>query len=695
MNKLKKGLMMKALPWFGGALAFVLGIAVLASILGEIMAVISSDAGYHNKRHEEEVEAMGATLQPFTVSGTKSDGKYNLTFSFSGWKIKDIVLDAKDGTQEVMVKIPGITGKNRAEMAFRYFVRKGFTKEGAAGLVSNIATESAHTFSAIVEEGSYGGVVVPYRGETVQYKGFGLCQWTNSETSYGRRYDLIQYMKKKGFSPDDNSDRAFLAQLEYAITEPGYESIVKKIKSARSASEAAEIWCREWERPANVDATAAQRGRNAEEYLREFKNSATSGDEENLETVKLSVTLKNEGGTIHLDGTLNGVDIAATFTVSGSSVSGTGEYGQGASSYKSGLATDENGIPMVPLICQWKGSWDQSTQSWKNTDWPNQSYDSGNLANSGCGITSAAMAFSAMKGELINPIRLANSGKYIINDMVPTANSKMGTNYKRDFGISWESAVKALKEGNMVIALMNGNHCPGFSSYTGSTSHWPLSSSGAHFILLIGIKSDGTIAVADPGSKMSVSYWYKNQKTTIPQSMIRPAFVGSGSTIIYVPQGSSGNIGNPYGTQKFAITDVALAWRMCPYHGRELHDGWDFALGGNGTPIYSVTDGEVVHAGPYSGYGDHVVVIKSGDMHILYGHMGSMSVSVGQKVRQGEKVGTQGSEGYSTGPHLHLEFRKGGFYGQTTANKDAVVKMLQKYAYNYSSYTGTISEIVR
>ena len=151
--------------------------------------------------------------------------------------------------------------------------------------------------------------------------------------------------------------------------------------------------------------------------------------------------------------------------------------------------------------------------------------------------------------------------------------------------------------------------------------------------------------MADPGALCTkVSYLYNNQKITVPPEAIEPAFCGYGSSILYVPiTTSSGKLGNPFGSSRFTITDVALVWRYCTFHGMELHGGWDLALGYTGTPIYAVSAGKVVVAGPFGGYGNHVVVIQSGDKYVLYGHMSEMRVRVGDSVQVGDRVGSQGS----------------------------------------------------
>ena len=91
-----------------------------------------------------------------------------------------------------------------------------------------------------------------------------------------------------------------------------------------------------------------------------------------------------------------------------------------------------------------------------------------------------------------------------------------------------------------------------------------------------------------------------------------------------------------------------------------LHDGIDIAGLGCGTPIYAVSGGRVTIAGWYSGYGNAVRVVHPSGHSSLYGHLNSVSVSVGQTVKKGQQVGRMGNTGYSYGCHLHLQMEYNG-----------------------------------
>lgn len=79
-----------------------------------------------------------------------------------------------------------------------------------------------------------------------------------------------------------------------------------------------------------------------------------------------------------------------------------------------------------------------------------------------------------------------------------------------------------------------------------------------------------------------------------------------------------------------------------------------------GTPIYASDSGRVTKAGWNSGYGYTVIISHGNGFTTLYGHLSSISVTVGQNVSRGERIASMGSTGNSTGPHLHFEILKNG-----------------------------------
>lgn len=113
-------------------------------------------------------------------------------------------------------------------------------------------------------------------------------------------------------------------------------------------------------------------------------------------------------------------------------------------------------------------------------------------------------------------------------------------------------------------------------------------------------------------------------------------------------------VSSPYGIRKDPFSGV-----------RTVHSGIDLVKPRH-SPIFTFVSGMVIHAkegikgSGLGGYGN-VVVIKDKKNHLhLYAHLEQCSVTVGEDVQQGEKIGVIGSTGRSTGIHLHYEVRPNG-----------------------------------
>lgn len=93
-----------------------------------------------------------------------------------------------------------------------------------------------------------------------------------------------------------------------------------------------------------------------------------------------------------------------------------------------------------------------------------------------------------------------------------------------------------------------------------------------------------------------------------------------------------------------------------------MHWGIDLAAP-RGTPILAATDGVVLRAGPATGYGNAIwIQDEDGDVQV-YGHMRYYFVHAGQIVHAGDLIAKVGSEGQSTGPHLHFQLDRGTMFG--------------------------------
>lgn len=106
-----------------------------------------------------------------------------------------------------------------------------------------------------------------------------------------------------------------------------------------------------------------------------------------------------------------------------------------------------------------------------------------------------------------------------------------------------------------------------------------------------------------------------------------------------------------------------FGWRTISGN-KEWHQGIDLAspIAGLKTPIYASADGVVSKAQVLSSYGNVVMIkhsIAGKTYETNYAHLDSYSVKVGQKVKQGQKIGIMGMTGRSYGVHLHFEIHEG------------------------------------
>ncbi len=110
---------------------------------------------------------------------------------------------------------------------------------------------------------------------------------------------------------------------------------------------------------------------------------------------------------------------------------------------------------------------------------------------------------------------------------------------------------------------------------------------------------------------------------------------------------------------EFSRISSGFSMRKHPISGQwKRHAGVDFAAAA-GTPIRAAADGVVNFVGVRGGYGNFVEIKHWSNYSTAYAHMSRFAKGLrkGTKVSQGELIGYVGSTGWSTGPHLHYEFR--------------------------------------
>jgi murein DD-endopeptidase MepM/ murein hydrolase activator NlpD len=91
------------------------------------------------------------------------------------------------------------------------------------------------------------------------------------------------------------------------------------------------------------------------------------------------------------------------------------------------------------------------------------------------------------------------------------------------------------------------------------------------------------------------------------------------------------------------------------------HLGVDYAAP-TGTPVRAAADGVVVSAGRSGGYGKVVRLRHKRGFETLYGHLSRIDVKRGQRVEQGERIGSVGMTGLATGPHLDYRTIRSGVF---------------------------------
>jgi murein DD-endopeptidase MepM/ murein hydrolase activator NlpD len=109
------------------------------------------------------------------------------------------------------------------------------------------------------------------------------------------------------------------------------------------------------------------------------------------------------------------------------------------------------------------------------------------------------------------------------------------------------------------------------------------------------------------------------------------------------------------------------------YKTQRPHRGTDYAAP-RGTPVFAAGDGRVTEAGYTRPNGNYVFIQHGEQFETHYLHLHRLKVKKGARVKQGDVIGTVGSTGAATGPHLHYEFLVNGVH----RNPRTVHKILPK-----------------
>lgn len=135
---------------------------------------------------------------------------------------------------------------------------------------------------------------------------------------------------------------------------------------------------------------------------------------------------------------------------------------------------------------------------------------------------------------------------------------------------------------------------------------------------------------------------------------------GSGKGAYYNLDGTSKRHEFLASPLQFSRVTSGFAMRVHPIlNSWKQHKGVDYGAP-SGTPVRAVGDGEIDFAGWQNGYGNVVEIRHANGRSTLYAHLSRISVHKGEHVEQGDFVGTVGSTGWATGPHLHFEVKLAG-----------------------------------
>jgi murein DD-endopeptidase MepM/ murein hydrolase activator NlpD len=161
-----------------------------------------------------------------------------------------------------------------------------------------------------------------------------------------------------------------------------------------------------------------------------------------------------------------------------------------------------------------------------------------------------------------------------------------------------------------------------------------------------------------------------------PGNIVAASFTNRGKTYEAVRYTNSKGLSNYYTPQGlsmrkdflrtpldiFRISSGFNLRRKHPIHKKiKAHRGVDYAAP-RGTPVYAAGDGKVIASGYSKANGNYVFVQHGQTYTTKYLHLNRRKVRKGQTVRQRQLVGTVGSTGYATGPHLHYEFLVNGVH---------------------------------
>lgn len=144
------------------------------------------------------------------------------------------------------------------------------------------------------------------------------------------------------------------------------------------------------------------------------------------------------------------------------------------------------------------------------------------------------------------------------------------------------------------------------------------------------------------------------QETILKQPVSAEVKVGTKTTLSY-------GGGDNYGVTRGRLSS-GYGYRTHPISGvRTFHNGIDIAAS-TGTGVYAYASGTVISVSQDNTLGKYIAIDHGNGLVTRYLHLSKFNVEKGDKVGTGDRIGSVGNTGYSTGSHLHFEVLKNGSY---------------------------------
>ena len=144
------------------------------------------------------------------------------------------------------------------------------------------------------------------------------------------------------------------------------------------------------------------------------------------------------------------------------------------------------------------------------------------------------------------------------------------------------------------------------------------------------------------------------QETILKEPVSAEVKVGTKRTLSY-------GGGNNYGVTTGRLTS-GYGYRTHPISGvKTFHNGIDIAAP-TGTGVYAYASGTVISVSQNNTLGKYIAIDHGNGLVTRYLHLSKFNVNKGDKVGTGDRIGSVGNTGYSTGSHLHFEVLKNGSY---------------------------------